>query len=99
MDNGDPLASWKISPDEEWEQTEWINSRPAWRQFEDFFASHGYNLCFHDITEPKEPLVDYCQGLSESKHKQSQKFEHNSKSIFLHRTTYLLIALASASSS
>jgi len=59
----EPMRPWTLNGDElddELEQSDigYINSSSAWQQFEQYFVSRGFELCFHEETCAKRPLVD-----------------------------------------
>jgi len=59
----DPMRLWTMSHEElldemERSETGYLDSSSTWRQFEQFFASHCYELCFNEATAAKRPLVD-----------------------------------------
>jgi len=61
--NVDPMRPWTMSDDEIYDKLEqsdsgYLDSSSAWRQFQQFFTSRGYDLCFDTLTDAKRPLVD-----------------------------------------
>ena len=63
----DPMRPWTLYCDDlvnEAQQSYWgyIDSSSAWGQFEQFFASRGFELCFHTVTCAKRPLVELARS-------------------------------------
>ena len=60
-ENMDLMRPWTISEDDLFDEiveNGYVESSSAWRQFQPFFASCGYEICFHGLTDAKVPLVD-----------------------------------------
>ncbi|HEV7736156.1 MAG TPA: hypothetical protein VGO47_02140 [Chlamydiales bacterium] len=74
--HNEPLRTWKLTPeeveDEELSKSFSVDSSAAWYQFEDFFASRGYDLRYDgspigsrddERCMPRRPKVNFDKGL------------------------------------